>query len=125
MVLGAVLLSGCTSASYVPTKVGENIVLQDEEEEYELIILDNGFQSWFMTYAKPVSFYSPSYYAAKNQRYVIAWNDLFYQYGGRGPFQNRIDYDFNTDYGLKLNYQLFWYFKYIESLYGRSYPFPN
>lgn len=124
LLIAGIFLGGCSSSSYVPRKVGDNVVLQDEDEEYELIILDNGFHSWFMTNSKPVSFYSLSYYEAKNRRYVAAWNDLYFRYGGRGPFENQINYDFSTDYGLKLNYQLFWYFKYIESLYGRAYPFP-
>ena len=122
--LAGLLLWGCSSPSYIPQKVGDNVVLQDEEEEYELIILDNGFHSWFMTNAKPVSYYSPGYYEAKNRQYVTAWNDLFYRYGGAGPFGNRIDYDFTIDYGLKLNYQLFWYFRYVEAIYGRDYSFP-
>ncbi len=121
-----IFLYGCAvQQNYAPRVVGDNVVLQDEEEEYELIILDNGFYSWFVTNSRPVSFYSLSYYEAKNQRYVTAWNSLYYQYGGRGPFENQINYDFGTNYGLKLNYQLFWYFKYIESLYGNRYPFPG
>lgn len=120
----ATLLLGCSSPSYVPRKVGDNIVMEDEEEKYELIIIDNGFHSWFITHAKPVQFYSPGYYEARNQRYVSSWNELYRRYGGDSPFENHIDYNFSIDYGLKLNYQLFWYFKYVESLYGKSYAFP-
>lgn len=125
LLVTVIFLISCSSPSYVPRKVGDNIVLEDEEEEYELIILDNGFHSWFVSNAKPVGFYSLNYYEMRNQRYVSSWNELYSRYGGRGPFENRIDYDYSKDYGLKLNYQLFWYFKYIESLYGNIYPFPR
>lgn len=105
-----IFLYGCAvQQNYAPQVVGDNVVLQDEEEEYELIILDNGFYSWFVTNSRPVSFYSLSYYEVKNQRYVTAWNSLYHRYGGRGPFENQINYHFGTNYGLKLNYQLFWY----------------
>lgn len=122
---GGFFLWGCVANSYVPRKVGKNVVLEDEEERYELIILDNGFHNWFVTNARPAGFYSPAYYEAKNRQYVSAWNNLYYQTAGQGPFEMPINYDFNIDYGPKLNYQLFWYFKYIESIYGTSYPFPN
>ncbi|WP_017730396.1 DUF6146 family protein [Nafulsella turpanensis] len=108
-----------------------NLVSQQEGdgEEHELIILDPGFQTWKATYARPVSYYSPSYYERWNERYVRSWNekvDLQPMNGSLDyPFQNRIDYSPMEDYGLELNYELFWYFRYIESLYGDRYNFPN
>lgn len=118
------VIIGCSAPNNAPKKVGENIVLQDEQEKYELIILDNGFYSWFISNARPIDFYSQSYYEGKNQQYVSSWNNLFYATGGLSPFENPINYDFGTDYGLKLNYQLFWYFQYVESLHGSRFPFP-
>ena len=99
-------------------KNGEN------EEEYELIIIDPQFRSWFATHAKPVNFHSESYYESQNIRDVNAWNERYYATGGRGPFGNHIDYHASEDYGLALNYELFWYFKYIESQFGSRYNFP-
>lgn len=123
--LGALLL-GCTTTSNVPVTQSDNIKIEEEDqEEYELIIIDPGFDQWFTVNAKPASFYSLSYYESKNKQYVTAWNDLYYQYNGRGPFENRINYEFNKDYGLDLNYKLFWYFKYVEARYGRRFNFPT
>ncbi len=67
---------------------------------------------------------NPSYYESQNKQYVTAWNELFHSTGGRGPFGSYIDYQFSEDYGLDLNYELYWYFKYIESIYGKRYNFP-
>src|SRR5690606_32665406 len=105
---------------------GENIVINgQDDEEYELTIIDSGFQSWFASYAKPINYYSNSYYESQNRRYVTAWNELYQRTGGAGPFGNYVDYRFTEDYGLELNYELFWYFKYIESMYGSRYNFPS
>jgi hypothetical protein len=96
-----------------------------DDEEHELIILDNNFNRWFQVNARPVNFHSLSYYESQNRRYVAAWNSLATSSRSvNSPFQNTIDYDYTENYGLDLNYQLFWYFRYIEDLYGRQYGFP-
>lgn len=109
---------------------GANVVTPDEdEEEYELVIIDQGFDRWAVTNQRPVWYYSPWYYAQKNRIYVQAWNEKVNRqgyYNSRNyPFEQRINYDPNIDYGVELNYQLFWYFKYIEDLYGNMYNFPT
>lgn len=102
---------------------------QSEEEEYELIIIDPGFATWFITRGRPINFYSPQFYETWNQQYVAAWNarvdQQLYSRDPNYPFQNRIDYDPNEDYGVELNHELFWYFRYIQSLYGGRYNFPG
>ena len=125
-------LAAC-SAGGIPQNdapASPNLVSQQEdEEEHELIIMDTGFQAWKATYAKPVSYYSPSYYEQWNERYVRDWNEKVGLQGAHTPvnypFENRINYRPTEDYGLELNYELFWYFRYIESLYGDRYNFPS
>ena len=124
--LVAALGWGCSTQQQLPRVPDENLIFyEDPGDEYELIIIDPGYSTWFATNSKPVGFYSKSYYEAKNQLYASAWNDLFYRYGSNSPFENQINYDPTIDYGLELNYQLFWYFKYIERQYGRFYNFPS
>ena len=128
LVLSIFLFYGCTSkiASNKDIPKAENIVINSQDdEEYELTIIDSGFQTWFASYAKPINFYSKSYYESQNRRYVSSWNELYQRTGGAGPFGNYVDYRFTEDYGLELNYELFWYFKYIESMYGNRYNFPS
>lgn len=121
------LATACAPRLSAPLKTpSDNLVIQnDEEEEYELIIIDPQFQTWFMTHGQPVNYYSKQYYEAKNRVYVTSWNEIFLRTGGRGPFENRINYDFSEDYGVQLNYELFWYFRYVESRFGRRYGFPT
>ncbi len=129
----AVTLTACApmgSNTRSNPRTEANIVQpEDNGEEYELIIIDPGFNSWMVTNSRPVGFYAPQYYAQWNQRYVAAWNEKVSQaayYGARDyPFENRINYDPTVDYGVELNYELYYYFRYIESMYGNRYNFPG
>lgn len=101
----------------------------EEEEEYELIIIDPGFATWFVSNARPINYYSPSYYETWNQQYVSAWNDKVNQAANYNtanyPFENRIEYNPSENYGVELNHELYWYFRYVQSLYGPRYNFPG
>jgi Family of unknown function (DUF6146) len=76
--------------------------------EYELIVLDPGFDSWLVT-KPPENFYSKDYYKLKNTLYVTEWN---YRYSNPVKFgslyDSKIDYNQFTDYGLDLNYRLYY-----------------
>lgn len=122
-------VSACAprAASVVDKPASANVLNQQEEQEqHELLIMDNGFRTWFATYAKPITYHSPSYYASSNRQYVTEWNQKVNeqgQYWGDYPFTERINYNYGTDYGVELNYELYWYFRYIEATYGRRYDF--
>ena len=125
-----IFLMGCVGGA--PSGIllkSSNIVdpKPDNEVGYELIVDDPGYETWLVTNAKPIGYYSKSYYEAKNKIYVIDWNAKVVSLSGRrnSPFTEQINYDFNTDYGLALNYRLFNYFKFIHHRYGRRYAFPD
>ena len=132
-ILLAAAITSCAGGGManVDRPASPNLVSNEngDEEEYELIIIDPGYQSWKATNARPVGFYSPSYYESWNERYVAAWNDKVnqqaYYNSANYPFENKIEYNPNIDYGLELNYELFWYFRYIHNLYGARYNFPG
>lgn len=86
-----------------------------EDEEYEIIILDPGFDSWFLRNKKSPSFYDQSYLENWNQRLVQQWNSLIGTRlpGGCAPTVY-IDYRNDVDYGLELNHKLFYYFWYVH-----------
>ena len=127
------LLTACTSGAYTGRTSDRsphaNVINIDEQEEHELVIMDPGYTRWAVTNAKPISFYSPWYYRQWNQRYVQAWNALANQavrYGGSDfPFENQINYDIATDYGVELDYELFTYFQYVAARYSSRYNFPR
>jgi len=98
--------------------ISKDSTAREDSMEYELIIMDPGFDSWLAT-QPPANFYSQQYYENWNQRYVTEWNIRHsnpLRYGGF--YQTRINYDPNVDYGLELNYKLYNYFRYIEKEYG-------
>lgn len=116
----AVIL-GCATSNTSKEKTfskTENMVKNDtvkianEELEYEIIIIDPGFNSWFLTYAKPKNFYSQQYFEARNRDWVIGWNNRFMR--GDRFIDMSIDYQNNIDYGYEVNYMLFNYLTYFQ-----------
>jgi uncharacterized protein YceK len=119
---------GCVSSIKTTTKkeaqLPEGAVrIANEELEYEIIILDIDFVVYLSTIAKPKSYYSQEFFELKNRFYVVEWNIR-----ARDPlsydstiYENEIDYDFNVDYGLEVNYQLYNYFKFVESAYKQTF----
>lgn len=90
--------------------------------EYELIVMDPGFDAWLAT-KPPMDFYSKEYYEIKNRIYVIEWNLRYTTSDNKGLYETYIDYDPKNDYGLELNYKLYYYFKYFEETNNvRLYP---
>jgi hypothetical protein len=84
--------------------------------EHRLIILDPGFESWFATQPDK-NFYSNSYYAQRNQLFVQEWNRRYMTSTNKDLYDNYIEYDPNIDYGIDINYKLYYYFKYFEHKY--------
>ena len=90
--------------------------LKNDTTEYQLIIIDIGFESWLAT-QKPVDYYSNEYLRTWNIRYVTEWNYLYNS--GRYPeyIGSYVDYRSDTDYGIELNYKLYSYFQFFEEKY--------
>ena len=112
------------------TKLEPGVEINEADEEladsteYELIIFDPGFESWFQKHRKQPWYHTKESLENKNWLYSIAWNqkvmDGNYQmtYPGN-PFEQEIDYRKNIDYGMDLNYRLYYYFKYVEDTWGK------
>jgi hypothetical protein len=50
---------------------GDTITIADEKTEYEIIIIEPGFDFWLQSIAKPEGYYSQSYLENRNQLYVL------------------------------------------------------
>ncbi len=109
------LISFQIQASSPPDTLDLENSHSSDSTEYELIIMDPGFNVWFYANAMPESFYEQSYLENWNERLVIQWNNALMT-GGRFNCQPEtyLDYDSNIDYGKKLNYELFYYFFYMH-----------
>lgn len=107
-----------TIASSTTSSKEEPVRIANDSLAYEIFILDVGFNSYIAT-AKPMSYYSKEYLAARNIVYVTEWNNR-----ARNPsrynsniYENIIDYQPQIDYGLEVNYKLFNYFQFAQRKY--------
>lgn len=112
IVLLLILAFSCSIISTDNNKKTNIELVDQESDEYELLIFDTGFDSWFITRNIIANSHSNSYYQNWNYIYVSEWNDRFYK--GDPDFENRIEYYIHEQYDLELNYTLYNYFLYIE-----------
>jgi len=93
--------------------------IANDSLEYEIIIFDIGYETYLNTIAKPEWYYTQNYLETKNRFYVTEWNIRALNPLRYNPdiYENVIDYNFNTNYGLEVNYKLYNYFKFVEYKY--------
>ena len=97
------------------------IASDSEEVEYEIIIIEPGFNSWLVTQAQPRGFYTQSFLEGRNRIYVTEWNNRFLQPLRYGNLYNmQIDYDPRIDYGYEVNYMLYNYFIFFQLRYKQQ-----
>jgi len=109
-----------TVVSNNETQKEEPVRIANDSLEYEIIIIDIGFNNYLNTIARPMNFYSQSYLETRNRIYVIEWNNRARNPARYNPniYENIIDYQPNIDYGLEVNYKLFWYFQFAQRKYN-------
>ncbi len=92
----------------------EPVLDGSDSVEYELIVLDPGYES-FLVGQLPMEYYSQQHYEMWNYRYVTEWNQRYLQATVYGDlYESYIDYRTDINYGLELNYRLYYYFRFFE-----------
>lgn len=116
------IILSCGSTQKITTnKESDEVIIKNEALEYEIIIIEPGFNSWLAT--QPTEkFYSESTLKIKNRRWVIEWNSRVLQPNRYSPnlYEMQIDYQAHIDYGMKVNYLLFQYFTYFQQKYKQQ-----
>ena len=99
-----------------PKLESDTIRISNEEIEYEVLIIDIGFPSWFNSYAKPRNYYSQSYLESRNRIWVLEWNRRAMLSSQYNPnlYEMSINYEQNIDYGYEVNYMLYNYLVYFH-----------
>lgn len=99
----------------------DTVTIANEELEYEIIIIEPGFNVWLASRAKPEGFYSQQYLENRNYQYVIEWNQRVLQPNRFNPnlYELQIDYQRGIDYGYEVNYKLYNYFVYFQLTYNQ------
>ncbi|WP_438861440.1 DUF6146 family protein [Flavobacterium adhaerens] len=107
----------------------DTLKIENEELEYEVIIIEPGFNFWLNSTAYPRGYYSQAYLENKNIFYITEWNNRVLQ-PQRYPsnlYEMTINYDSNINYGYEVNYLIYNYMiffqnKYNQQLFGRVPP---
>ena len=105
------------------TEVQDTIRIANHKIEYEIIILETGFDSWLTTNAKPIHYYSEQFLKTKNRVYVANWNSRVLGAFNRDLYNFQIDYDYGIDYGIEVNHTLYNYFLFFEQKYNQNLAF--
>ena len=121
------IMLGCKSSSKpvaekTPEKAIENsttdtIRIANPNLQYEVIIIDHGFNSWLQSTARPRGYYSQNYMENRNIPWVVEWNNRVRSPKSRIEsqlFMLPIDYQNGTDYGYEVNYMLYNYLVYFQ-----------
>ncbi len=98
---------------------GDTIEISSNKTEYDIIIIEPGFNSWFRSLAKPEGYYSQSYFETRNLIYVTNWNQRVLEPNNYDPmlYEMQINYNQHIDYGYEVNYKLYYYFIYFQRKY--------
>jgi len=86
-----------------------------DSTEYELLVFDPQFETWFQINYSPAKDHSNEYYQSWNNQYVTDWNYHYMAGHYSSVFENYIDYDDFVNYGIELNRKLYYYFRYVET----------
>lgn len=95
----------------------DTIRIANDELEYEIMIVDGGFNSWLHTTAKPRGFHNQYYLESRNIRWVSEWNNRAQSAttnAERDLFLTQIDYQNGINYGYEVNYLLYNYLVYFQ-----------
>ena len=100
---------------------GDTIQIASDSLEYEIIIIEPGFNFWLQSIARPEGYYSQSFLENRNNIYVIQWNQRVMQPMRFDPnlYELQIDYSPLIDYGYEVNYKLYNYFIYFQRKYNQ------
>lgn len=103
-------------------KITDTVAMQSDDGDYEIIIIEPGFNAWLQSTARQPGFYSQSFLESRNRLFVQEYNLRVMQPQRYNPnlYELRIDYQSNINYGYDLNYKLYNYFIYFQIQYKQQ-----
>ncbi|MBF8149597.1 hypothetical protein ITJ86_06785 [Winogradskyella sp. F6397] len=123
-----IVIASCKSYNNTPTINNANehslvqsdtVSISSDENDYEIIIIEPGFNAWLLSTARPEGYHTQEWLESRNAILVQGWNQRNLQPYTYDPnlYEVRIDYDTRTDYGYEVNYKLYNYFLYFQLKY--------
>lgn len=107
------------SDSNIQTATNDTIHIENEELEYEVIIIEVGFNQWIAT-QPPMGHHGLNYLESKNRLFVIEFNNRVSQNRDHLLYEQEINYESTINYGLEVNYMLYNYFVYFQQKYNQK-----
>lgn len=101
----------------------DTVRIANDSLEYEIIIIEPGFNTFLNSVAKPEGFYSQNYLENKNKFLVTEYNQRVIQPQRYNPnlYPLQIDYNSRIDYGYEVNYKLYNYFVFFSQKYNQRF----
>ncbi len=105
-----------------PKKISDTLRIANDSLQYEVIIIEPGFNSWLASQARPRKFYTESFMEGRNQIYVTEWNNRVMQPFNYSPnlYEMQINYNQNVHYGYEVNYLIYNYFIFFQINYRQQ-----
>ncbi|NLM92057.1 MAG: hypothetical protein GX168_03855 [Bacteroidales bacterium] len=129
VLLMAGFAAGCSSKRQLSATdglTGNEAQAAQDTLEYELLIIDPAFETWYLRYQRPESYYSLEYLENWNRQLVMQWNSMVMRPGRPDCMpSNFLDYDPSVSYGLTLNHKLYYYFRFTQQKCRIFNPFPR
>ena len=103
-------------------KGNDTVRIANDSLEYEVIIIDNGFNYWLNTMAYPRNYHTLAFLENKNYQYVTEWNIRATQPNRYNPnlYEMTIDYQPQIHYGYEVNYLIYNYMIYFQNTYKQK-----
>ncbi len=105
----------------------DTVRIANDSLQYEIIIIEPGFNLFINSLAKPKGYYSQSYLESKNQILVQEYNSRVknpLNYNSNLYIQE-INYEQFVNYGYDVNYMLYNYFVYLSHEYNQRFSVPT
>jgi hypothetical protein len=103
-------------------KTNDTIRIANDSLEYEILIIEPGFNNWILT-QPPKGYYEIPFLEARNRMFVYEYNNrvLNPQRYSVILYPQQINYEMGTHYGLEVNYMLYNYFLYFQQRYKQKF----
>jgi len=113
-------------SSSASATANDTVRIANDSLQYEIIIIEPGFNLFINSLAKPKGYYSQFYLETKNQILVQEYNSRVRNPLRYNPnlYVQEINYDTFVNYGYEVNYMLYNYFVYLSHEYNQRFSVP-
>ena len=114
-------------SSSASATANDTVRIANDSLQYEIIIIEPGFNLFINSLAKPKGYHSQSYLETKNQLLVQEYNSRVRNPLNYNPnlYIQEINYNTFVNYGYEVNYMLYNYFVYLSHEYNQRFSVPT